>query len=64
MAIGAAMAFLLQPPNKVIRDDGTAIAAIEARGFFQELKANLEIFTDWKLMVASTSMIKTLCSMC
>lgn len=43
--------FLLQNPAKIKRDDGSSIAIIEARGLVQELKANLEIFTDWKLLV-------------
>lgn len=51
MGVGACMAFLLQPPSKVTRDDGTQVATIKPRGFIEELKANLEIFRDWKLLL-------------
>jgi hypothetical protein len=50
MGIGAIAAFLLLPPNKIIRDDGSVVATIQPRTFGQELKANLEIFRDWKLL--------------
>ncbi len=51
MGVGAVAAFLLRPPQKIIRDDGTVVATIKARGFVEELKANLEIFKDWKLLI-------------
>jgi hypothetical protein len=51
MGVGAFMAFLLQPPSKIVRDDGTKVAIVTARGFVEELKANLEIFSDWKLLI-------------
>jgi hypothetical protein len=51
MGVGACAAFLLMPPSRVIRDDGTQVATIKARGFFEELKSNLEIFQDWKLLI-------------
>jgi hypothetical protein len=51
MGVGACAAFLLMPPSRVIRDDGTQIALIKPRGFMEELKANLEIFRDWKLLI-------------
>lgn len=51
MGLGACTAFLLMPPSKVVRDDGTQVATIKARGLFEELKANLEIFRDWKLLI-------------
>jgi hypothetical protein len=51
MAVGAVAAFLLMPPSKIIRDDGTQVAVIKPRGFVEELKANLEIFRDWKLLI-------------
>lgn len=43
--------FLLKPPSKITRDDGTTVATTKPRGFIDELKANLEIFTDWKLLI-------------
>lgn len=51
MGVGACMAFLLQPPRKIVRDDGTQVATVAPRGFIEELKANLEIFKDWKLLI-------------
>ena len=51
MAVGAVAAFLLLPPSKIIRDDGTQVAIIKPRGFVEELKGNLEIFKDWKLLI-------------
>ncbi|KAJ5979915.1 hypothetical protein N7481_007213 [Penicillium waksmanii] len=51
MGVGACAAFLLMPPSRVIRDDGTQIAPVKSRGFKEELKANLEIFRDWKLLI-------------
>ncbi|KAJ5761416.1 hypothetical protein N7533_003455 [Penicillium manginii] len=51
MGVGACAAFLLMPPSRVIRDDGTQVSLIKPRGFREELKANLEIFRDWKLLL-------------
>lgn len=51
MGVGACAAFLLMPPSRVIRDDGTQVATVKARGFLEELKSNLEIFRDWKLLI-------------
>jgi MFS family permease len=49
MGCGAVGAFLLMPPNKIKRDDGTMVGLVKPRTFVEELKANLEIFRDWKL---------------
>lgn len=51
MGVGAVAAFLLRPPSKITRDDGTLVATVKPRSFLQELKANLEIFRDWKLLI-------------
>lgn len=51
MGVGACASFLLMPPSRVIRDDGTQVSLIQTRGFVEELKANLEIFRDWKLLI-------------
>lgn len=51
MGGGACAAFLLMAPAKVIRDDGTQVATVKARGIVEELKSNLEIFRDWKLLI-------------
>jgi hypothetical protein len=51
MCIGMVGAFALMPPDKIIRDDGTKVGVVQARTFMEELKANLEIFRDWKLLI-------------
>ncbi|KIW90758.1 uncharacterized protein Z519_08541 [Cladophialophora bantiana CBS 173.52] len=49
--VGCALAFLLRPPEKVVRDDGTNIAVVKARPFWDEFKGNLEAFKDWRMLV-------------
>lgn len=49
--VGCALAFLLLPPEKVVRDDGTNIAVVKARSFWEEFKGNLEAFKDWRIIV-------------
>lgn len=61
MVVGACMAFLLQPPSKIVRDDGSAIAIVKPRGFVEELKANLEIFKDWKLLIMIPAFLPAEC---
>ncbi|KAF2112537.1 hypothetical protein BDV96DRAFT_601941 [Lophiotrema nucula] len=61
MGIGAICAFLLLPPEKVVRDDGTQVATIKPRGFVEELKANLEIFRDWKLLIMVPAFLPAEC---
>lgn len=61
MGIGACLTFLLMPPSRVIRDDGTRVATIEARGFIEELKSNLEIFRDWKLLIMVPAFLPSEC---
>lgn len=61
MAVGACMAFLLLPPSKIIRDDGTQVATVAPRGFIEELKANLEIFRDWKLLIMIPAFLPAEC---
>ncbi|KAF2657277.1 hypothetical protein K491DRAFT_767369 [Lophiostoma macrostomum CBS 122681] len=61
MGIGAIAAFLLLPPNKIIRDDGNVVATIAPRSFGQELKANLEIFRDWKLLLMVPAFLPAEC---
>jgi len=61
MAVGAVMAFLLLPPSKIVRDDGTQIAIVKPRGFVEELKANLEIFRDWKLLIMIPAFLPAEC---
>lgn len=47
--IGAGMTFLLQPPEKVVREDGTNIAVIKPRSFMEEIKGNIDAMKDWRL---------------
>jgi hypothetical protein len=49
--VGAAMAFLLASPDKVIRRDGTDVADIKPRTFLEELWGTFEALKDWKLML-------------
>lgn len=51
MGCGACASFFLMPPSRVVRDDGTPVTVVKSRGILEELKANLEIFRDWKLMI-------------
>jgi MFS family permease len=50
MFCAALSGLLLLPPHKLRRDDGSVVAVDKARGPWEELKANLLIFTDWKLL--------------
>lgn len=52
---------LLLPPHKLTRDDGSVVAVDKARGPWEELKANLLIFTDWKLMIMLPAFIPAEC---
>ncbi len=61
MSCGAVGAFLLQPPSKIIRDDGTQVSTIRPRGFIQELQGNLEIFKDWKLLLMVPAFLPAEC---
>lgn len=51
MSMGMVGAFALRPASKIVRDDGTPVGIVKARSFMEELKANLEIFRDWKLLI-------------
>jgi len=55
------MSFLLMPPSKIIRDDGTQVATVKSRGFIEELKSNLEIFKDWKLLIMIPAFLPAEC---
>lgn len=61
MGVGAIMAFLLRPPSKIRRDDGTMVGLVKARGFVDELKANLEVFRDWKLLIMVPAFLPAEC---
>ncbi|KAI1617328.1 hypothetical protein EDD36DRAFT_450976 [Exophiala viscosa] len=61
MGCGCLLALTLRHPSKVIRDDGTQVAVLHARGFLQELKANLEIFKDWRLLIMIPAFLPSEC---
>ncbi|KAK5213263.1 hypothetical protein LTR41_000842 [Exophiala xenobiotica] len=61
MCIGMVGAFALMPPDKIIRDDGTKVGVVQARTFMEELKANLEIFRDWKLLIMIPAFLPAEC---
>ena len=51
MGCACLLALTLRPPSKVFRDDGTQVATLHARSYKEELKANLDIFKDWRLLL-------------
>lgn len=51
MSLCGSSGLVLLPPHKLKRDDGSTVAVDPARGVWEELKANLLIFTDWKLLM-------------
>lgn len=61
MGFGCLLALSLRPASRVIRDDGTQVATIQARGFIEELKANIEIFKDWKLLLMVPAFLPSEC---
>ncbi|KAG9200533.1 hypothetical protein G6514_006875 [Epicoccum nigrum] len=46
MSIGGFLCLLLLRPQKLTRDDGSIVAVHPARGWWEELRSNLLIFTD------------------
>jgi MFS family permease len=58
---GCLLTFALRPPSKITRDDGTQVATIQSRGFIEELKSNLEIFRDWKLLLMLPAFLPSEC---
>ncbi|EXJ92801.1 hypothetical protein A1O3_01355 [Capronia epimyces CBS 606.96] len=61
MVVGMIGAFALMPPSKITRDDGTPVSVVQARSFGQELKSNLEIFKDWKLLIMIPAFLPAEC---
>lgn len=43
------MAFLLAPPEKVVRKDGTDVAELKVRTFLEEIRSTFAALKDWKL---------------
>ncbi|TKA24753.1 hypothetical protein B0A50_05741 [Salinomyces thailandicus] len=52
---------LLLPPHKLLRDDGSVVAVDKARGPWEELKANLLVFTDYKLLLMVPAFLPAEC---
>lgn len=61
MGCGCLLALTLRPASRVIREDGTQVATIRARGYWEELKANLDIFKDWKLLIMVPAFLPSEC---
>jgi hypothetical protein len=51
MGVAAAISFLLKDPSRIFREDGTRLFTVKSRGWIEELKSNLEIFKDWRLLI-------------
>ncbi|KAF2765746.1 hypothetical protein EJ03DRAFT_318915 [Teratosphaeria nubilosa] len=54
-------ALLLLPPHKLRRDDGSIVAVDKARGPWEEFRANLLVFTDWKLLLMVPAFLPAEC---
>ena len=51
MACGFFVALVaIVPPSQVRRPDGTPLAHYPHKGFWAELKAQRQLFTDWRLL--------------
>ncbi|KAK3673779.1 hypothetical protein LTR78_006332 [Recurvomyces mirabilis] len=61
MSCAALLALLLLPAHKLRRDDGSIVAADKARGPWEELKANLLVFTDFKLLLMIPAFLPAEC---
>ncbi|KAK6396800.1 hypothetical protein LTR65_008698 [Meristemomyces frigidus] len=61
MCCAALSGLLLLPPQKLRRDDGSVVAVDKARGPWEELKSNLLVFTDWKLLVMVPAFLPAEC---
>ncbi|EXJ91481.1 hypothetical protein A1O3_00029 [Capronia epimyces CBS 606.96] len=61
MGFACVLALGLRPAAKVIREDGTQVATIHSRGYVEELKANMLIFKDWKLLLMIPAFLPSEC---
>lgn len=61
MTCAGFLGLFLLPAHKLRRDDGSVVALDKARGAWQELKANLLIFTDYKLLLMVPAFIPAEC---
>jgi hypothetical protein len=51
---GVASSWLVLPPNKVIRGDGTLVKLQAASSLRDEIKGMLKLFTDWRMLGGSS----------
>lgn len=61
MGLAGLMSLTLIPPHKLRRKDGSQVVLRQSRGFLAELKTNLLIFTDWKLMLMVPAFLPAEC---
>jgi ABC-type sugar transport system permease subunit len=61
MCCAAILGLFLLPPTKLTRDDGSKIANVKSRGFIEEFKSNLYIFTDWRLLLMIPAFVPAEC---
>jgi hypothetical protein len=61
MGVACALSFVLRHPSKIVRDDGTQLFSVKSRGWVEELKSNLEIFKDWKLLAMIPAFLPSEC---
>jgi hypothetical protein len=61
MTCAAGLALFLLPAHKLRRDDGSVVAVDKARGPWEELKSNLLVFTDFKLLLMVPAFLPAEC---
>lgn len=61
MGAACLLSFLLRHPSKIVRDDGTRLFTVKSRGWVEELKSNLEIFKDWRLLIMVPAFLPSEC---
>ena len=61
MGAACLLSFVLRHPSKIVRDDGTRLFTVKSRGWVEELKSNLEIFKDWKLLIMVPAFLPSEC---
>ncbi|KIX09036.1 uncharacterized protein Z518_00114 [Rhinocladiella mackenziei CBS 650.93] len=61
MGAACILALCLRPASKVIRQDGTQVATIRSRGYWDELRSNLEVFRDWKALLLVPAFLPSEC---
>lgn len=61
MCCAALSGLLLLPAHKLRRDDGSIVAVDKPRGAWEELKSNLLVFTDYKLLLMFPAFLPAEC---